>query len=103
MPLEDIAMLSVALAPFVFLFVWLLGPRSKPRIILLVISLVLFVVFLQYTTLYLAYIAASLFPGLATSGLGTTAPLIFLAGVLVTAFSIAALLYSWYKRKFGQI
>ena len=59
--LEDILMFLVAIAPIVMLFVWLMDPKSKTRIGLLVASLFLFFVFLPSATLFLGVVLLELF------------------------------------------
>ncbi len=79
---EDLLMLSIAAAPLVLLFVWLVKPKSMFRTGLLITSLALFVLFLPYTTLYLGVPLAAFAPWLATSPQARDAAPLILVGAV---------------------
>jgi hypothetical protein len=97
---EDLLMLFVALAPFPLLVLWLMRPRSKVRILILVASLTVFVFFLPYVTLYLGVLFMKFFPRVATSSaIGNAAPLIFASASVLCAVLIGILVYRAMRMK----
>lgn len=84
---EDLLMLLVSVAPLVVLCVLLVGSRTKTRIVLFLVSLLLFFFFLPYTSLYLGLPLITLIPWLESPAVGNAAPVVLtVTSILLMVF-----------------